>query len=406
VQSLAYYSRGENAASIQSIREASALAQAGGNISSAIFYLCRMAYSLLVHGKLHEVIQVTEHATLLGNTPIGLPHAMVGWAYIVHSAVLRKWNRLDEALKLALQAVRLNEQTETIVSLYLGYTVLMRVYLARGELDAARSAFQHAEAAVTKTYGQYRLDAFLIVEWVQFWLVSGAPDRAIHWAQELAEQASVPSPLARERQDVARARILLAQKRPTEALSLLEPLHVIVEQQERLSHVIEMKVLQTLAYQMLDQEQEALSVLSQAVHLAKPEGYIRCFVDEGAPMAALLSRLWEQERKQGPTPYLDTVLAAFAPSPRNDKAETGLTGGSDHQYEPMSPLLEPLSERELEVLRLMEQGASNQEIAENLVLALSTVKSHVRNILSKLGASNRTQAVRLARTLGLLLDRP
>jgi LuxR family maltose regulon positive regulatory protein len=72
----------------------------------------------------------------------------------------------------------------------------------------------------------------------------------------------------------------------------------------------------------------------------------------------------------------------------------------------MSPLLQPLSERELEVLRLMEQGASNQEIAENLVLALSTVKSHVGTILSKLGVSNRTQAVRRARTLGLFLDRP
>jgi len=142
------------------------------------------------------------------------------------------------------------------------------------------------------------------------------------------------------------------------------------------------------------------------VRLAEPEGYIRRFVDEGAPMAALLSRLREQERKQGPTSYLDTVLAAFAPSPRNGKAEKRLTGESDHQYGPMSPLLEPLSERELEVLRLMEQGASNQEIAENLVLALSTVKSHVGTILSKLGVSNRTQAVKRARTLGLFLDRP
>ena len=123
-------------------------------------------------------------------------------------------------------------------------------------------------------------------------------------------------------------------------------------------------------------------------------------------MAALLSRLREQERKQGPTPYLDTVLAAFAPSPRNDKAETRLTGGSDHQYEPASPPFEPLSERELEVLRLLEQGASNQEIAEALVLALSTVKSHVGTILSKLGVSNRTQAVKRARTVGLLPDQP
>jgi LuxR family maltose regulon positive regulatory protein len=201
---------------------------------------------------------------------------------------------------------------------------------------------------------------------------------------------------------VAQARILLAQKRPTEALSLLEPLQIIAEQQQRLSHVIEMKILQALAYQMRRQEQEALNALAQALRLAEPEGYIRCFVDEGVSMELLLSHL----RKQGSTPYLDTVLAAFATSPHNGK--TRLAGESGHplRYGPMSTFLEPLSERELEVLRLMEQGASNQEIAEGLVLALSTVKSHVRNILSKLGVSNRTQAVKQARTFGLFPDKP
>src|SRR5437016_4234188 len=236
---------------------------------------------------------------------------MVCWASIFHADALREWNRLDEALKLALQGVRLSEQTETIVALYLGYTVLMRVYLARGELEAACIAFQHAEEALAKTYGQYRLDAFLIVEWVQFWLASGALDRATHWAQELAQQDRVTSPFACERQDVARARILLAQKRPKEALALLEPLQVMAQQQERLSHVIEIKVLQSLAYQMRQQEPEALSALAQALRLAEPEGYVRCFVDEGVPMAALLSRLREQRRETGPTPYLDMLLAAF-----------------------------------------------------------------------------------------------
>src|SRR5205823_14540091 len=167
----------------------------------------------------------------------------------------------------------------------------------RGEMEAARTAFQHAEEAVVKTYSSYRREGCIVVEWVQFWLASGAFDRAIHGAEELAQQVAVPSLLARERQDVARARILLAQKRPTEALSLLEPLQVIAEQQERLSHVIEMKVLQALAYNMRQQEPEALSALAQALRLAEPEGYIRCFVDEGAPMDALLSRLREQEGK-------------------------------------------------------------------------------------------------------------
>ncbi|MGZ3646286.1 MAG: LuxR C-terminal-related transcriptional regulator, partial [Ktedonobacteraceae bacterium] len=218
--------------------------------------------------------------------------------------------------------------------------------------------------------------------------------------------SSGPAPMARERKKVARARILLAQKRPTEVLSLLEQLNSIAEQQERLSHAIEIYILQALAYQLCQQEQEALSTLAQAVRLAEPEGYISCFVDEGAPMAALLSRLREQEREHRPTPYLDTVMAAFASSLHNQKVEIWRASESGHIFEPTSPHFEPLSERELEVLRLMEQGASNQEIAENLVLALSTVKSHVRTILSKLGARNRTQAVKRARSLGLLSDQP
>ena len=227
-------------------------------------------------------------------------------------------------------------------------------------------------------------------------------DRAAHWAEELAQQSSVPSPLARERQDVARARILLAQKRPTEALSLLEPLQVIAEQQERLSHVIEMKVLQSLAYQMRQQEPEALGALAQAVRLAEPEGYIRCFVDEGAPMGALLSRLRGQEGKHEPTPYVDTLLAAFLQDGRGPEHQPG---GSQQRLA-VQPLLEPLSGRELEVLHLMVQGNSNREIAQSLVLSIDTVKSHLSSIFSKLGVHTRVQAVARARALGLLSDEP
>ena len=181
---------------------------------------------------------------------------MTCWAYIFHADALRQWNRLDEALDLALQGVRLSEQTETIVALYLGYTVLMRIYLARGEMDAARFAFQKAEEALTKTYSPYRRDAYLIVNWVQFWLASGELERAMNWVQELAQHTSVHSPFAREREGVARARILLVQKMPTEALSLLEPLQVNAEKQERWSHVIEMKVLQALAHSMRNEDQD------------------------------------------------------------------------------------------------------------------------------------------------------
>ncbi len=107
-------------------------------------------------------------------------------------------------------------------------------------------------------------------------------------------------------------------------------------------------------------------------------------------MAALLATLREQERKRGPTPYLDRVLAAFAPQT-----------GADHRAAQYA-LPDPLSTREQEVLHLLASGASNQEIAERLVITLDTVKRHMSNILSKLGASNRTQAVTRARSLGML----
>jgi len=395
-RTLASHAFGDIVAAIQSAREATALAQAAGDTSSGILYLCRTAYSLLVHGKLHEAVQVAQQAALLGTTPVGLPHAMLCWAYIFQADVLREWNRLDEALELALQAVRLSEQTETVMGLDVGYTVLMSVYLARGELEAAGSAFQQAEDALAQTYSPYRCDAYLIVDWVRFWLASGAVEHATLWAQELAQQGSVSSPLARERQDVARARMLLAQKKPTEALSLLEPLQVGAKKQERFSHVIEMYILQALAHHLRGEEQEALTVLAQAVRLAEPEYYIRHFVDEGPQVAVLLTRLREQQRRRGPTPYLDAVLAAF----RQDSTAHARAG----QRTIAQPLLNPLSERERDVLPLLARGDSNPEIAEVLVLSVDTVKRHVYNIFSKLGVKNRVQAVTRARALGLLSE--
>jgi LuxR family maltose regulon positive regulatory protein len=402
-QSLAYHSFGDIVAAIQGTKEATALAQAAGDTSSTIIYMCRTAYSLLLHGKLHEVVQIAQQAALLGTTPVGLPHAMMCWAYIFHADAVREWNRLDEALDLTLQGVRLSEQTETIVALYLGYTLLMRIHLARGEIDAARLAFQGAEEALAKTYSPYRRDAYLIVHWVQFWLASGELERAMNWVQEIAQHTSVHSPFAREREDVAQARILLVQKMPSEALSLLEPLQANAEKQERWSHVIEMKVVQALAHHMRHDDQEALTVLAQSVHLAEPEGHIRTFVDEGPQMAVLLSLLRQQERKKGPTPYLDALLAAFSPEGMTHKPPLrglDLPGGRLLAQ----PLVEPLSVRELEVLHLVARGDSNQEIAEVLVIALDTVKRHVTHIFEKLGVNNRVQAVARARALGLLSD--
>ena len=144
-------------------------------------------------------------------------------------------------------------------------------------------------------------------------------------------------------------------------------------------------------------------LLAQAARLAEPEGYIRIFVDEGIAMATLLSRLREQERRKRPTPYLDALLAAFSPGSTIHKPPRVLDQSRGRPME--QQLVEPLSERELEVLHLLAQGDSNQEIAEVLVIALDTVKRHVTHIFEKLGVHNRVQAVARAHALGLLSDK-
>jgi LuxR family maltose regulon positive regulatory protein len=193
---------------------------------------------------------------------------------------------------------------------------------------------------------------------------------------------------------VAQVRILLATLQPTGALQRLEPVLQRAVAGQRWGHVIEIRMLQALAYQMLHQETQALSTLSEAVRLAEPQGYIRSFMDEGAPMEALLYHLRRRDLKSGPTPYLDTLLAAFQQQSR--------TRAQAEERTQAPALPEALSERELQVLQLLAQGLSNPEIAQELVIALDTVKRHVSHIFSKLGVHNRIQATKQARELGLL----
>ena len=185
-----------------------------------------------------------------------------------------------------------------------------------------------------------------------------------------------------EREEVAHVRIFLAEEQPTVALQRLEPLLARTTAGQRWDHVIEIRLLQALAYQMCHEETQALSALSEAIRLAEPEGYIRRFVDEGVSMEALLGRLREHQYQHRPTSYVDTLLAAF---PRQSKG-----------------LVKPLSKREQEVLQLLAHGTSNEEIAQELLIVVDTVKRHISRIFSKLGVQNREQAVKRAKTLGLL----
>jgi len=402
IQLMAYYSSSANnaVAAIQGGLQAISIAQATQQPTFAISYMGTTALHMIGTGQLHEAYQLSQQAILLGTQSKEVILPNVGWPTVVQAEILREWNQLNTALSLAEEGISLYKQTASMswfALLLCGYSVLLRVCLSRGELDKVRSAFQQIEDIGMRMNRHVYIDThsrFTTVDQVRLWLACGELDRATRWAEELDRGGRYGTPFAREREEVARVRILLATIQPTVALQRLEPVLQRAAAGQRWGHVIEIRFLQALAHQMCQEEMLALDTLSEAVRLGEPEGYIRSFVDEGTPMEALLYRLRKRERKSGPTPYLDKLLAAF-----QQESMAHVRGGESTK---VYQLPEPLSERELQVLHLLARGASNLEIAQELVIAIDTVKRHVSHIFSKLGVQNRVQAVRQARELCLL----
>ncbi len=408
IQALAYYVASVNdaKAGMQIALQAVSLAQEAGPPALTLNVMGSAAVFMTGAGQLHEAQQLTQQAMLLGQQPGGLISPEMGFPSSLRADILREWNKLDAALSLVEEAITLCKQTTSLSSLIYvlyGYSVLLRVYLSRGELDAACSALQQFEASGTSMNQPFYslIHAhFTIVDQVRLWVACGELDRAIRWAKNLDLKGPHSNPFVREREEAALVRVLLARHQPNPALERLELVLQRATTGQRWRHVIEMRLLQALAHQMCQNEKQALDALSEALRLAEPEGYIRSFVDEGAPMEALLYQLRRPTGKHGPTPYLDSLLAAFQQMSMA-QVQTGEPPKAKAQ-----PLPEPLSERELQVLQLLACGASNQEIAQELVIVVDTVKRHVSHIFAKLGVNNRVQAVRQARELSLLDEEP
>jgi LuxR family maltose regulon positive regulatory protein len=198
-----------------------------------------------------------------------------------------------------------------------------------------------------------------------------------------------------------RARLPLAQDRPNQALGLLRRLHAAAARQGRLGSLIEIQALQALALAASSDEAAAVALLAETLTLACPRGYVRVFADEGATMSRLLGRLVAIQRTQQPVAH-DVPLACLGRLLR----AFGATHGTPHPGRGVAAavpgLVEPLTDREMEVLGLLAAGRSNQRIAGELVVSLDTAKKHVSRVLDKLGAAKGTAAVAQARELGLL----
>ena len=240
----------------------------------------------------------------------------------------------------------------------------------------------------------------------------GDLDAATRWA-EASGRSTADTDLLYQRANeyLTLARVRIAQGRSTEALLLLDRLLAAAEADTRLGDAIEILMLRALAFQAQHDQTAAFTSLDRALTLAEPEGYIRTFVDEGEPMQLLIvdCRMQIEKHNGHLKPYVTKLLAAFptVPSTSRDLSISNQQSKTPalHQVQrgaSVSNLIEPLSERELEVLRLIADGLSNREISERLIVGAGTVKTHINNLYRKLDVNSRTQALHRARELNLL----
>ena len=387
---LTYLASGDLEAAHRTIADGLASVQMGGGILYAISGAHVLADIRMVQGRLHEALRTYEQSLQLAADQGESVVRGTADLYVGMSELQCERGDLEAAAQHLLRSKELGERAAIPETQYRWCVAMAGMKEAQGDLDGALDLLDEAERRyITWALPNVRPIAALKT---RVWVAQGRLAEALGWVRERGLSVEDELSYLREFEHITLARLLIAQhnsegeERPIhEAMELLKRLLKAAEEGERTGSVIEILVLQALAHEAEGDLPLALVPLDRALTLAEPEGYVRIFVDEGPPMAALL----REATKRGTAPnYVSQLLRAFG------KAE-GITPVTQH-------LIEPLSERELEVLRLLGTELNGPEIARELVVALSTIRTHTRNIYSKLGVNSRRAAVHQAEELDLL----
>jgi len=358
------------------------MSEASGNIFINILATTGLGIIQEAENQLYLAAKTYGRVLELGGDP---PRPVACEAYFGLARLSYEWNDVDAAQEHGQQSVQLARQIENIDSFVAGEVFLARLKLAQGDVAGAAAILANADQSVRRHNFVNQIPEVAAAQ-VLTLLHQGNLAAAAH----LAEKHELP---------LSQARVHLAQGDTSAALAVLEPLRQQVEAKGWADERLKVMVLQAVAHHVHGEKDKAVQLLSDTLALAEPGGFIRIFVDEGVPMAELLS----EAAAHGMMPdYTGKLLAAFEDAAEDERRTTEYSPSSREAVIRPSSLVEPLSQRELEVLQLVAQGLSNREISERLFLALDTVKGHNRRIYGKLQVQRRTEAVARARELGLL----
>jgi len=366
--------QGDRVTAAQASMEGISISQKSGDVFSTILATTNLGMVQESENQLYLAAETYRSVLpLFGDHP--QPNAAEAYLGLAH--IYYEWNDLESAGQYGEQSLQLARQYDRVIDRFIICEVfLSRLKLTRGEVDGAVALLVQTEQAARQKNFILRLPEIAAAQ-VLVLLRQGNLDAAAG----LAQTYELP---------LSRARVLLAQGDTFAALAVLEPLRQQMEAKGWVDEQLKVMVLQAVALHVHGEEDKAAQLLGDALALAEPGGFIRTFVDEGPQMAQLLFEAAARGFKQD---YIGKLLAAFETETKDERRTT--------EPPPLSSL-EPLSQRELEVLRLIAEGFSNQEICERLFLALDTVKGHNRRIFNKLQVQRRTEAIARARELGLI----
>jgi LuxR family transcriptional regulator, maltose regulon positive regulatory protein len=383
----AYSSMGDFQSGIAILQKARPVSR-GGNPFNAIMASSALARMSAICGRLHEAEQIYRDAIRESESAGGPIAAMaLGNLYVGLADVLRERDQLDPAGDFAQKGLSLCKRLGQAEFLLLGFGVVAMVQRAQGDLAASLRTLEEARS-VASELSAWSIGGIL-AQLARLHLAMGNLPAASVWAAGSGLTVESEPSFANEYGLLTLVRLLISQDRNPEAGLLLDRMQPSAESGGRRGTLLEIRILRSLSRMRAGEEQEAVSLLRSALELAASEGYVRIFLDEGAPMQLLLHRAASDTRTPG------GEYARWLISPREAALEAGARGL-------VTPGVEPLSEREMEVLNLLAVGLSNAQMAERLVISLNTVKAHLKTIYAKLEAHNRTQAIANARIRRIL----